>query len=440
MIAPKATHIPQDKVRVLQRKLYRAAKDNPRRKFGVLYDKVYRQDVLRQAWSNVKANKGAAGIDEQTISAAEEYGVQRLLGEIGEVLLSKSYRPSPVRRVYIPKPDGRQRPLGIPTVTDRIVQAAVKIVIEPIFEAGFADFSYGFRPKRSAQDALREIYKYINFGCHWVVDADLKSYFDTIPKDKLIKLVRMRITDKFVIKLLSLWLEAGVMEDGKLSHSPLGTPQGGVISPLLANIYLDALDRLWVKQRLGDRQHDAHLMRYADDFVILCARNPEKYLGIAKQRLDRLELTLNSEKTKIKHVREGFNFLGHTFILAPSRVTGKMKCFYYPSLKAVAAVKQSVKEIIRHQQHRNLPDVVGQLNLVLRGWGNYFKTGNAKDVFQQIDSYVTYNLCIMLRKKHKKPGKGWRDHPPSWFYDNHKLYCLRKSVTSSPNDVIRYGR
>ena len=166
MIAPKATHILQDKVRVLQRKLYRAAKDNPRRKFGALYDKVYRQDVLRQAWSNVEANKGAAGIDGQTIAAVEEYGVQRLLGEIGEVLRRKAYRASPVRRVYIPKPDGRQRPLGIPIVADRIVQAAVKIVIEPIFEAGFADFSYGFRPKRSAQNALREIYKYINFGCH----------------------------------------------------------------------------------------------------------------------------------------------------------------------------------------------------------------------------------------------------------------------------------
>src|ERR1700693_3156982 len=332
MIAPRATHIPQDKVRVLQRKLYRAAKENPRRKFGALYDKVYRQDVLRPAWSNVKANRGAAGIDEQTIAAVEEYGVQRLLGEIGGVLRRKSYRPSPVRRVYIPKPDGRQRPLGIPTVADRIVQAAVKIVIEPIFEAGFADFSYGFRPKRSAQNALREIYKYINFGCHWVADADLKAYFDTIPQDKLIKLVRMRVTDKSVVKLLSLWLEAGVMEDGNLIRSPLGTPQGGVISPLLANIYLDALDRLGGKARLGDRQHDAHLIRYADDFVILCARNPEQYLGIAKQRLDRLGLTLNSEKTKIKHVREGFNFLGHSFILAPSRANGKMKCFYYPSL------------------------------------------------------------------------------------------------------------
>jgi RNA-directed DNA polymerase len=440
MIADEATNIPIDKVRILQRKLYRAAKDNPQRKFGVLYDKVHREDVLKQAWFNVKANRGAAGVDEQSIAAVEQYGVERLLGEIAEALRKKKYQPLPVRRVYIPKPDGRQRPLGIPTVIDRIIQAAVKIVIEPIFEAGFADFSYGFRPKRSAHDALREIYKYINFGCHWVVDADLKSYFDTIPQDKLILLVRVRVTDRSVIKLLRLWLEAGVMEDGQVSRSPVGTPQGGVISPLLANIYLNALDQLWVRNKLGDRIHDAHLIRYADDFVILCARNPEKYLGIAKARLDRLGLTLNSEKTKIKLVREGFDFLGHTFRLAPSRVTGKMRCYHYPTRKAVASIQRGVKELIQHQQHRKMPDLVAQINPVLRGWGHYFRIGNAKAVFQQVDTYVMYNLCIMLRKKYKKRTKGWRDHPPNWFYENHGLFSLRKSVTSAHGDVDRYGR
>ena len=440
MIAQKAIHIPLERVRVLERKLYRAAKDNPQRRFGALYDKVYREDVLMQAWFNVRANRGAAGIDEQTIVTVEQYGVQRLLGELAEQLRQKRYRPMPVRRVYIPKPDGRKRPLGIPTVADRIVQAAVKIVIEPIFEAGFADFSHGFRPKRSAHDALRDIYKYINFGCHWVVDADLKSYFDTIPHDKLIKLVCLRITDKSVVKLLVLWLEAGVMEDGMITRNPVGTPQGGVISPLLANVYLNALDQLWVRNHLGDRRNDAHLIRYADDFVILCAKDPEKYLGIAKQRLDRLGLTLNSEKTKIKHVKEGFDFLGHTFRLAQSRVTGKTKCFYYPSRKAVASVSRNVKEFIRHQQHRNLPDLVADLNPILRGWGNYFRTGNAKEIFRQVDAYVTYSLCIMLRKKYKKRSKGWRDHPPSWFYENHKLYCLRTSTTGNQSDVVRYGR
>lgn len=440
MIAQKAIHIPQDKVRVLQRKLYRAAKENPRRKFGVLYDKVYRKDVLMRAWSNVKANGGAAGVDAQTIAEVKEYGAERLLDEIADALRGRRYRPSPVRRVYIPKPGGRQRPLGIPTVADRIVQAAVKIVIEPIFEADFADFSYGFRPKRSAHDALREIYKFLRFRCHWVVDADLKSYFDTIPHDKLILLVQMRITDKSVIKLLKLWLNAGVLESGQFTRSPLGTPQGGVISPLLANLYLDALDRLWVKQRLGGARENAHLVRYADDFVILCASNPEKYLGVAKQRLDRLGLTLNGEKTRIRHARDGFDFLGHSFIFAPSRVTGKWGCFYYPSQKSVASLKRNVKTIIQHQQHLDLPAVVGQINPVLRGWGNYFKASNSKAVFQKIDRFVLQNLCIMLRRKHQKRAKGWRDHPPSWFYTNHKLHCLRKSVSGNRNPFSRYGR
>lgn len=440
MIVQKTIHTPIEKVRVFQRKLYLSAKENPKRKYAVLYDKIYRPDVLQMAWESVKANRGAAGIDEQTIWDVETYGTQKMLEEIGNNLREKKYRPHPVRRVYIPKPDGRQRPLGIPTVKDRIVQTAVKIIMEPIFEAGFAPFSYGFRPKRSAHEALREIYKYINFGCQWVVDADLKAYFDTIPHDKLIKLVQLRITDQSILKLLVLWLKAGIMDNSILKQSLLGTPQGGIISPLLANIYLNALDQLWVKQNLGSRPHDAHLIRYADDFVILCSRNPEKYFEIAKQRLTRLELVINEEKTKIKHAKEGFNFLGHTFIVARSKATGKQKCFYYPANKAMASVKRKVREIVSASQHKNLTDVIAQLNPVLRGWGNYFKTGNAKERFKTIDTYVTYILSIMLRKKYQKKSKGWREHPPSWFYDKHRLYCLRKSITTVTDETIRYGR
>jgi RNA-directed DNA polymerase len=439
MIAQGAIHIPQDKVRVLQRKLYRAAKENPRRKFGVLYDKVYRPDVLTRAWQQVRANKGAAGLDKQTIADVERYGTQRMISEIREALQRKAYRPAPVRRVYIPKPDGRQRPLGIPTVKDRVVQTAVKIVIEPIFEARFADFSYGFRPKRGALDAIEGVHKFLNFGCHWVVDADLKSYFDTIPHDKLIKLVCLRITDKAVIKLLVLWLKAGVMEDGTITRTSLGTPQGGVISPLLANVYLNALDQLWVKRHLAGWYHNAHLVRYADDFVILCRKDPEKYLSIAKQRLDRLGLTLNSEKTKIKHASEGFDFLGHTFKVACSSATGKTKCFFYPSPKAVASVKRAVKLIIQPQQHCSMSDIVAQLNPVLRGWGNYFKTSYARDTFIKVDEYVVVKLCLMLRKKHKKRHKGWRDHPPSWFYNCHKLFNLRHALTAHRRQGSRYA-
>lgn len=441
MIANKAIHIPLESVRVLQRKLYRAAKANPKRKFGVLYDKIYRNDFLWSAWLNVKANQGSAGVDHQTIQDIEEYGVVKLLREIQQLLMEKRYKPQAVLRVYIPKSDGRKRPLGIPTVADRIVQAAVKLVIEPIFEADFADFSYGFRPRRSAQQALREIYKWINFGCQWVVDADLKGYFDTIPHDKLIALVRERVTDKGIIKLLKMWLSAGVLEEGKISVSELGTPQGGVISPLLANIYLNALDRYWVRMGYGtNRMHDAHLVRYADDFVILCHHNPEKYFKYAKQRLDRLSLVVNTEKTRIVHASEGFTFLGHTFLRAPSRESGQFKTYYFPSDKAMRSIKGKVKEVIRHSRHLDLPEVVKQLNYILRGWGNYFKTGNAKERFHEIDNYVTYNLSIMLRKKYKRRAKGWREHPPSWYYDYHGLVNLRKMCTNIGTDSERYKR
>lgn len=441
MIAQKAIHIPIEKVQVFQRKLYRSAKENSKRKYGVLYDKVYRQDFLWQAWLNVKRNKGSAGIDEQSIKDVIEYGEDILLKEIQEMLCQKRYKPNAVRRVYIPKPDGKKRPLGIPTVIDRIVQASVKLVIEPIFEADFKDFSYGFRPKRSALDALREIYKWLNFKCEWVIDADLKGYFDTIPHDKLISLVQERVTDKSVIKLLKLWLASGIMEEGKVRTSTIGTPQGGVISPLLANIYLNALDRMWVDKEYGtNKMHDAHLVRYADDFVILCRQNPQKYFDTAKQRLNRLSLTINEDKTRIINASDGFTFLGHTFIRALSKETGKYKTYYYPSDKAMKSIKSKVKNIIAHSSHVDMPIVIEQLNKVLVGWGNYFKTGNSKDRFQEIDTYVTYNLTIMLRKKHKKRAKGWREHPPSWYYEYHKLVCLRKMCVLGGNDTVRYRK
>ncbi|HGI1850785.1 TPA: group II intron reverse transcriptase/maturase [Streptococcus agalactiae] len=311
MIAQKAIDI-FEKVQVFQRKIYLSTKADNKRKFGVLYDKVYRKDILKVAWFYVKRNKGSAGIDDFTIEEIEAYGVQKFLDEIEDQLRNKKYQPKAVKRVYIPKANGKKRPLGIPTVRDRVVQTAVKIVIEPIFEADFQKFSYGFRPKRSANQAIREIYKYLNYGCEWVIDADLKGYFDTIPHDKLLLLVKERVTDKSIIKLLSLWLEAGIMEDNQVRSNILGTPQGGVISPLLANIYLNALDRYWKNNRLEGRGHDAHLIRYADDFVILCSNNPKKYYQYAKQRIDKLGLTLNEEKTRIVHATEGFDFLGYT--------------------------------------------------------------------------------------------------------------------------------
>lgn len=236
----------QEKIRVLQHKLYRAVKVNPNRKFGVLYDKLYRDDILMQAWQKVKANAGSSGIDEQTIAHVKsDIGVSVFLKEIKDRLISKTYKPSPVKRVYILKDNGKQRPLGIPTIVDRVVQTCMKIVIEPIFESSFKECSYGFRPKRNAHTALREIYKYMNFGCRYVIDADVSNYFDTIPHDKLMKAVEDKINDNSILKLLQLWLKAGVMEGMQIRKEITGTPQGGVISPLLANLYLHYLDATW---------------------------------------------------------------------------------------------------------------------------------------------------------------------------------------------------
>lgn len=441
MIA-KAENTSLEKVQVLQQKLYLAAKANPKRKFGVLYDKVCQNDVLWQAYKQVKANKGAPGIDQQTFDYIEnEIGLGIYLLDIQAKLIDKRYKPLLVKRVYIPKADGTKRPLGIPVITDRIVQAAVKIVIEPLFEAVFKDFSYGFRPRKNAQQALREIYKWLNFKCHWVVDADLKSYFDTIPHDKLLLSVRTKVIDRSVVKLIEMWLKAGVMEEMQVRKETTGTPQGGVISPLLANLYLHWLDVTWAKQGFGNRSHDAHIVRYADDFVILCSRRPEFYLEQAKKVLDRLGLTLNERKTRIVNVMdEPFDFLGHRFAARPSKVSGELKTYYYPAPKAMNSVKKKIREAVSTGQHWELPNLIKErVNPILRGWGNYFKTGNSRKHFLSIANYTVYTLCIMLRKKHKKRTKGWRDHPPSWFYDYQGLFKIY-SLSITKDERSRYAR
>jgi group II intron reverse transcriptase/maturase len=441
-VIAKAENTRLDKVQVLQRKLYLAAKTNPRRKFGVLYDKVCREDVLRAAYAQVRANKGAPGIDQQSCEMIEkEVGVGTFLSELRAKLVAKRYKPLPVRRVYIPKADGTQRPLGIPVIADRVVQAAVKIAIEPLFEAVFKDFSYGFRPRKNAHQALREIYKWLNFKCHWVVDADLKSYFDTIPHDKLLLTVQSKVIDRSVVKLIAMWLKAGVMEEMSVRTATTGTPQGGVISPLLANLYLHWLDQTWDKRKFGERSHDAHLVRYADDFVILCKERPDFYLEQARQVLDRLGLTLNAKKTRVLNVEaEPFDFLGHRFTVRPSKKTGKQNTFYHPSPKAMNSIKKKVREIVQTGQHWELPLLIKErINPLLRGWGNYFKMGNSRKHFVSIANYTTYILCIMLRKKHKKRSKGWRDHPPSWFYDYHGLFKLY-GLSIANSDQQRYGR
>ncbi len=400
---------PIDKVRRLQRKLYGAAKQHRERRFHALYDRVHRLDVLWEAWSRVRRNKGAAGVDGITLSAVEQYGVDRLLRELGDELHAGTYQPPPVLRRWIPKADGKLRPLGIPTVKDRVAQMAMKLVIEPIFEAGFKVSSFGFRPRRSATQALETIRETVNTGCNHVLDADIRDYFGSIDRMLLMQRVERRITDRRVLKLLRKWLEAGVMDEGRLAETVSGTPQGGVISPLLSNVYLDLLDTVWERQcaRVGT------LVRYADDFVVIC-RTP-KAVEEAERRVriifDRLKLTLHPEKTRTVNLtdgQEGFDFLGcHLHKRLSGRLLEKTgNRWYYlqrwPSAKSMKRVREKIHDLTDRSRNgvKDVRLIIGDLNPVLRGWGNYFRTGNASKKFNQLDGYVHRQLHHFMVRRH----------------------------------------
>jgi group II intron reverse transcriptase/maturase len=427
--------IPTPKVQKLQAALQAKAKSAPTYRFYALYDKVYRTDVLEHALARCRHNGGAPGVDGQTFADIEVYGEAKWLGELAEELKKKTYRPQPVRRVWIPKPDGKQRPLGIPTIRDRVVQMAAVLVLEPIFEADLQPEQYAYRPDRSALDAVQAVHALVNTGHTEVVDADLSGYFDSIPHSDLMKSLARRISDRHMLQLLKQWLEMPVEETDERGHKQRttrnkdegkGSPQGAPISPLLANIYMRRFILGW--KALGHEQRlDAHLVNYADDFVICCRGTAEQAMTAMRDMMAKLKLTVNETKTRLCRLpAETFDFLGYTIGRCYSKRTGRAYLGTRPSAKKVRRICDAITESTgRHTTLQPVGELVAQLNRMLVGWANYFRLGPVSQAYRAIDQHVCRRLRQWLCVKHKVQGRGTSRFPDQTLYQDLGLAKLR---------------
>lgn len=408
-----------EKIRTLQRKLYLKANAEPDYRFYLLYDKIYREDILEHAYRLAKAKGGAPGVDGVSFEGIESEGREKWLAEIREELHEKRYKAQPVRRVMIPKPGGGQRPLGIPTIRDRVVQTAAKLVVEPIFEADLEPEAYGYRPKRSAQEAIRKVHKLLMEGYTEVVDADLTKYFDTIPHKELMQCLARRVVDRNVLHLIKQWLKAPVESQGRGGKTRSGggrkqnrgTPQGGVLSPLLANLYMNRFLKHWRMKGRSEAFH-AQVVSYADDFVILSRGHAVEALEWTDRVMGQLGLALNREKTSIRDARrEHFDFLGYTFARRPFTKTGKPYTAAMPSKTSTKRVKRKVRALLRPGEKGAWPDVRDRLNALLRGWCSYFSYGTTQIAFRGVERNVYNRVRYFLVQRHKMSSRGVRRFP-----------------------------
>jgi RNA-directed DNA polymerase len=413
-----------DKIRDLQIKLYRKAKNEPGYRFYQLYDKVYREDILLHAYALAKANDGAPGVDGESFEAIESRGREEWLNGLGKDLHDKTYKPQPVRRKMIAKAGGGERALGIPTIRDRVAQTAAKLILEPIWEADLEPNAYGYRPRKSAQDAIQKVDELLHAGYTNIVDADLSKYFDTIPHSELLQCVARRIVDGQMLHLIKMWIKVPVEERDENGKRRLtggkdkdrGTPQGGVVSPGLANLYMNRMLKGWRQTRRGE-QFQAHIVNYADDFVILSREKAKEALEWTRGVLERLHLSLNEKKTSIRNARqERFDFLGYTFGPHINPRDGGEYIGYSPSSKSVGRIKQKVGELLERRNVAPWEDVCQQLNRKLRGWRQYFNCGSKGRAYKAVDEYVYDRVRNFLRRRHKVSSQGTRQFPAERVY------------------------